>query len=195
MRIIKINLIPKKPGMKMPKVPYGTIAGILIILGAGYFMWGVLGPQWEEELDGLRREKKELNKKKEEQIKKKQEELDVINGKIAAVENKVNLIEGLISTDNIVPWTDVLETMTKVVPKKKIWLTRFQTEAKYKVNMLGRGVDAAKNISEYWDNLSHDPIFAEVFLHNANHSKQNQQEIWDFKMSCQLKKRQEKKEK
>jgi len=189
--LIRVNLIPKKPGLKMPKIPIGTILGIIILVAVGYGLWGVVAPGFETSLDTLRAQKSKLMKKNKAEIKRKQQQLDEINNQIASIENKIGMIEGLISTKNIVAWTDVFERMTEVVPRKKVWLTRFNTEANYKVNIFGKSVDTVKNISQFLDNLKKDAYFSDIYLQKAIKNKVNQQEIWDFSLKCQLKKRSE----
>lgn len=189
MRIIKINLIPKKPGMKMPKIPWGPIIGIVILVAAGWFMWGFKQRQFDEEIDRLTKEQKSLSRKVQEQVNKKKEELAELNKQIAIYENKVQLIEDLVDCKKIVPWTEVMETLTKVVPRKKVWVTIFNCDPKYKLDIQGSGVDTVKNISEFITNLKNEPTFTDIFLNNAVKKKVNQQEIWDFKISCSIKKK------
>jgi len=177
--------------MKMPKIPIGTILGIIILVAVRYGLWGVVAPEFETKLDDLRAQKSKLIKKNKAEIKRKQQQLDEINNNIASIENKINMIEGLISTDNIVAWTDIMERLTEVVPRKKVWLTRFNTESNFQVNIFGKAVDTVKNISEFLGNLKKDAYFSNIYLQKAIKNKVNQQEIWDFSLKCQLKKRSE----
>jgi hypothetical protein len=189
--LIRVNLIPKKPGMKMPKIPIGTILGIIILVAVGYGLWGVVAPGFDSKLDDLRAQKSRLIKEKKIKAKRKQQQLDEINNQIASIENKINMIDGLISTDHIVAWTDIMERLTEVVPRKKVWLTRFNTEPNYQVNIFGKSVDTVKNISQFLDNLKKDAYFSNIYLQKAIKNKVSQQEIWDFSLKCQLKKRSE----
>lgn len=189
MKIVRINLVPKKAGMKMPEIPYGTIMGILILIAVGYYLWNILQPKFDEELEVLRSKRSKLIKDKKKKLKRKQEELDSINRKIADMQSKINMVEGLISNDNIVAWTDIMEKLTEIVPRKKVWLTRFGTEGKSKVNILGKAVDTLQNVSLFVENLKKDPYFSKIHLGKATKNKVNQQEIWDFSLSCYLKRR------
>ncbi|MDD5091735.1 MAG: PilN domain-containing protein [Candidatus Wallbacteria bacterium] len=190
MRIIRIDLIPKKPGMKMPKLPLGTIIGVMVVIGVAWTLWGYLGPAWQAELDDLQLKKTQLNKRKEAEIKRKQDKLDKINAEIQKWKTKVELIEGLISNEGIVAWTQVLERLTEIVPRKKVWLSRFTTEPKFKISVQGRGVDTVKNISEYLNNLKKDPYFTDIYLSKASKGqKTGQQEIWEFSLTSTLKKK------
>lgn len=196
--MIKINLLPQKKKVQLPKLPIGTILGILILIGVGYYLFVMQEEQFQAELEELDNKIKELEKEKKRVLANKQEKLSEIDQQINLYRQQVNLIKRLIGVD-MVPWSVVFEDLTYLVPKETVWLKSFQCEGDSKILMQGvaradPNLDPKKDegkkimpaIAKFIENLEECYYISNVYLSNSQKNQMHGQDIYQFSLSAKI---------
>ncbi|HBC73805.1 MAG: hypothetical protein A2008_06970 [Candidatus Wallbacteria bacterium GWC2_49_35] len=196
--MIKINLLPQKKRMHLPKIPIGTILGVLILLGLGYYLWVIQEENFQAQLEDLANQIKEKERKKKQVLADKQEKLSAIDQQINLYRQQVNLIKRLIGAD-MVAWSVVFEDLTYLVPKETVWLKSFQCEGDAKILMQGTArsdpnLDPKKNegkkimtsIAKFIENLDECYYIDNVYLSSSQKSQMHGQDIYQFSLSAKI---------
>ncbi len=196
--MIRINLLPQKKRMQLPKIPIGTILGVLILLGLGYYLWVIQEENFREQLEALETEIKEKEKEKKRVLQDKQERLSAIDQQINLYRQQVNLIKRLIGSD-MVAWSVVFEDLTYLVPKETVWLKSFQCEGESKILMQGTArsdpnIDQKKNegkkimtsIAKFIENLDDCFYLENIYLSSSQKSQMHGQDIYQFSLSAKI---------
>lgn len=184
--------------MQMPKIPIGTILGVLILAGLGYYLWVMKDEDFQAQLQELADKIKAKENEKKRVLADKQEKLSGIDQQINLYRQQVNLIKRLIGSD-MVAWSEVFEDLTVLVPKDTVWLKNFQCEGESKVLMQGiarsdpnidpKKQDAQKimtSISKFVENLTDCIYFSNIYLSSAQRTQMHGQDIYQFSLSAKM---------
>lgn len=184
--------------MQLPKIPIGTILGVLILIGLGYYLWVVQEENFQAQLEDLQNQIKEKERKKKQVLADKQEKLSAIDQQINLYRQQVNLIKRLIGAD-MVAWSVVFEDLTYLVPKETVWLKSFQCEGEAKILMQGTArsdpnLDPKKNegkkimtsIAKFIENLDECYYIDNVYLSSSQKSQMHGQDIYQFSLSAKI---------
>lgn len=188
MQMIRVNLLPKKPGLKLPKIPIGSILGVLLCLGVGYYLWVMREDQHQKELKDMQSQKSKLEKEYNQKVAEKQSELEQVRGRISMLQQKVNLVKNLIGTDHILPWTSTTEDLSDVLTGVAVWLTRFNAESNYKLSMQGIAKEDINAVGNLMDKLKNHNHFSDVTVSSIVKGKMGETNVYNFQMSCRLQK-------
>lgn len=196
--MIKINLLPQKKRMQLPKVPIGTILGVIILAALGYYLWVMQEENFQIHLQELQDKIKQLENKKKQVLADKQEKLSAIDQQINLYRQQVNLIKRLIGSD-MVPWSSVFEDLTVLVPKDTIWLKSFQCEGDSKILMQGvarsdPNVDQKKqegqkimtSIAKFIENMTDCFYISNVYLSTSQKTQMHGQDVYQFSLSAKI---------
>lgn len=198
--MIRINLLPSKKKVKMPKLPIGTILGVLILLAVGYGLFVYMEEQNAAELEALTTEIDELKKKKDVLIGKKQQQLAEIDQQINEINNQIALIKRLVGAE-MVAWSTVFEDLSGLVPKETVWLKSFVSEGLNKVIIQGMArndpkaeggkIDAMKifnAVSKFMEDLERfdGKYYSTVSLSNAQKTTMHGQDAISFSLSAKI---------
>jgi len=196
--MIKINLLPQKKKMHIPKIPIGSILGLLILVGLGYYLWVMKEEEFNEQITQIEEEIKKKEAEKKRVLQDRQEKLSGLDTQINTYRQQINLIKRLIGSD-MVAWSEVFEDMTVLVPKDTVWLKSFQCEGENKIVMQGvaksdpnadsKKQDAQKimtSISKFVENLTDCYYFSNIYLSNAQRAQMHGQDIYQFTLSAKI---------
>lgn len=198
--MIRINLLPSKKKVKMPKLPIGTILGVIILLAVGYGLFVYMEEEHARELDELTKEIDELKKKKDVLIGKKQQQLAEIDQQINEINNQIALIKRLVGAE-MVAWSTVFEDLSALVPKETVWLKSFVSEGLNKIIIQGMArndpkaeggkIDAMKifsAVSKFMEDLEKfdGKYFNTVSLSNAQKTTMHGQDAISFSLSAKI---------
>ena len=196
--MIKINLLPQKKRMQLPKIPIGTILGVIILAALGYYLWVMQEENFQQHLQELQDKIKQLENKKKQVLADKQEKLSAIDQQINLYRQQVNLIKRLIGSD-MVPWSSVFEDLTVLVPKDTVWLKSFQCEGDSKILMQGvarsdPNVDQKKqegqkimtSIAKFIENMTDCFYISNVYLSTSQKTQMHGQDVYQFSLSAKI---------
>lgn len=188
MQMIRVNLLPKKQGIKVPKLPIGSIIGVLACIALGYYLWVVREEQNQQTLADLQKSKKNFEQEYNQKVAEKQAELDRLRGRISMLQQKVNLVKNLIGTDHVLPWTSTMEDLSDVVTGVAVWVTRFTAELSNKVTVSGTAKEDINAVGNLMERLKNHNHFSDVSVSSIVKGKLGETTIYTFQMSCRLEK-------
>ncbi|MBF0408271.1 MAG: PilN domain-containing protein [Candidatus Riflebacteria bacterium] len=192
--MIKVNLITVKRS-KPIQIPYAAIflvIALLAILGA-FYIGTTMMDGWNQ---GLVDEKNNLDA----QVKAsagKFSERDRLRQDLSMIEFQIEQLKQL-SGANLLQWSEVFSTLTRVVPEKTVWVTNMRIDSDRRVQMTGfacsENQDEEKEsprltlgIQNFIKQLQDNPYFDDVFLTNANKNVYEKSPVWRFDISCRIK--------
>ncbi|GEM_PF-3774783 len=137
---VRINLAPEKKPLIDPKL-LNKIPIVPIILAIALFfeynyLFNTLSAKYQDEIAQKEEEKRRLEKKREEVLKEKEEKLAHYKEQLSALEDEIELRKRLVG-QNMYHWSQVLADLTKLLPKKTVWINSFSPEDEQRITIAG----------------------------------------------------------
>lgn len=193
--LIRINLLPEKQGLKIPKIPLIPIIGIAILVVMYFYLFNNMLPEIDQKISTKQSEKNRLNKQKKQEIADKQRELDELVTRINDYKRKVNLVRSIVTGDDVVAWAKIFEAFSDVTTFSKgngVWLTRINVNSDYRANISGVAENDWTVLSNFIDKLKAHEYFTEVNLASGSKSAMDDGEknvpVYHFEITCRIKK-------
>jgi len=201
--IIRVNLLPAKKKIELPSVPILPFFLIGAVVVAGWFLWGPATASVKSSISKLEKKVKKLEKEKKKAIGNKQDERNKKKREIDWVRQQIAMIKRL-TGDDVLAWSTTFADLTKVVPKKTVWLKNASYESTQRFSIQGVAKPLDKdddgNPIKPDDRMYYEPVrafmkeledhdnFDSVFLSSANMAKLHDQQVVNFAMTCRIKK-------
>ncbi|MBF0498970.1 MAG: PilN domain-containing protein [Candidatus Riflebacteria bacterium] len=194
--MIKINLITIKR-RKPIQIPFAAI--FLVIAIAAILVGFFFATQY---MDTYNDDKKEQLKNLEAEVKQslgKFTARDSLRQQLSTLESQIEQLKQLSGVD-LLQWSEVFSTLTRVVPDKTVWITNLRIDTDRRVQITGYA--CAENqekaeakgaprltvgIQNFIKQLQENSYFAEVFLSNANKNTYEKAPVWRFDITCRIK--------
>lgn len=178
--MIKINLLPFRAARKKENVRRQISIFILTLVLASMTMAYLniyLGGKLENLEVKLDRTKKELaeNEKKAKQVDEIRRRLDILNKKMDVIAD--------LQSNRRAP-VELLEAMTDVIIKKRMWFTKFSADSS-NVNISGVAFDN-KTVADFMIGLESSGFFSSVDLNNLQQAKMETNNLKSFFINCIL---------
>ncbi|MFA5478842.1 MAG: PilN domain-containing protein [Candidatus Muiribacteriota bacterium] len=194
-KFIRINLLPEKQGIKIPKLPIGTILGLAVIAFVGYYLFVMrldaeksVITQYEANINRLKQQKKQ-------QIADKERVRDNLITQINDLRRRINMVKSIITGDDVVAWTRIWESLTEVTDMKKgagVWITKFNVQPDFRVSMSAVAENDWVVVSNFIEKLKGNEFFSEVNLENAIKTHMDDGEknvpVFNIEITCRIKK-------
>ncbi|MFW5782237.1 MAG: PilN domain-containing protein [Candidatus Muiribacteriaceae bacterium] len=191
---IRINLLPQKKGLKIPKLPIGTIIGVAIIAILSFYLFGPALESEQAKIGSLENKMDNLKKEHKRVIAQKEKELDELNSQVTAYRRRVNMVKSIITGDDVVAWTRILESLTEVTEFQGsgVWLTKFNVQGDNRASLSGVAEKDWGVVSNFIEKLKKNDYFSEVNLSNAvkNFMDDGTQNlaVYHFEITCRINK-------
>jgi hypothetical protein len=193
--LIRINLLPEKQGLKIPKIPLIPIIGIAVLAVMYFYLFTQELPKLDEDIRVKNNEMNNLKKQKKQEIANKERERDEIVSQINDYKRKINLVRSIVTGDDVVAWAKIFEAFSDVTSFSKgngVWLTRINVNSDYRANISGVAENDWSVLSNFIDKLKANEYFSEVNLASGSKTEmddgQKNVPIYHFEITCRIKK-------
>ncbi|MGM0606958.1 MAG: PilN domain-containing protein [Candidatus Muiribacteriota bacterium] len=194
-RFIKINLLPEKAGIKLPKLPIGTIIGLVMLFLVGYYLFVPRLEAEREVISELENNLSRLRQQQQQQIADKERQRDDLISQINDIKRRINMVRQIITGDDVVAWTRIWETLTEVTDFREgsgVWLTQFNVQPDDRVSMTGVAENDWVVVSNFIEKLKANQHFSEVTLENALKTEMDDGTenvpVFNFEITCRVNK-------
>lgn len=191
--MIRINLLPEKAKLKLPKIPIGSILAVLIALGTIYALFYPVSENLNSELKKLEKRESDLKKDKKNKIAKLEDERNNLRKEIADKKRMINMVKSIITGENYEASTKVLMALTEVTKFKKgsgVWLTKFSMSKDFRANISGVAENDWVVVSNFIEKLKENRFFTEVTLDTAVKSFMDDGTknvpVYNFEIVCRI---------
>lgn len=201
--IIRINLLPEKKKIEIPKIPILPFIYVALLALLGWFLFIQMANQLNAELERLNQEVNKQMALKKKAIGRSNELLEAKTRDIQYVTDKLVLIQKL-TGENVLPWSTTFMDLTVVVPFKTVWLKSFSYEPTQRLSLLGVAIPKEEDeegspipeeerrffepIEEFINKLEEHANFSDVYLSSATQGKQENQDVVNFSLTCKINK-------